>query len=661
MSEKQQLMRTPPVLLGLALLFWGWQFKMLPLAALFAVIIESPRIIKTRWEVKTTDFNLISDVCTMMLAGITVYSLATKPEKLLIYLFTWMPAVFFPLIIAQEFSVKGYITPDALLLITRKKKKRKKKRRSDRLINLTYPYLFVILLATGTINNRTDLFYPSAVVIVAISIWNFRSRRNSPIFWFLLIILAGVTGFGLHNGITTLREKVTKMTLEWYLKNRDTRKLSSSIGELGVLKDSEEIVLRLKLEENMSVPILLKESVYDVYFSPTWRATDFKFKAIRPERDRQSWKLHTNKGEFKSMELSISTDQEKAVLLLPQNSFQLENLSVGRLARNIFDSIEVEETPGLLTYRALFATNETFEKPPSKYDLFIPEKERQEIKLLANQLQLSSEEPKIALKKLQTFFQQNFRYSLYYRYDSEKTRIAHFLMEAKAGHCELFATATALLLRASGIPTRYVTGYAAHEYSKLENRIVVRKKHAHAWVQVFVDNRWINFDTTPTIGIYGEEENALFVQISDFFSFLSYKFSQLRWDENGLRKHVLWLLIPLFLIIARRVRQGKKIKKKGKLTRKQEHTTSKYPRHTINDFQLLEERLEKLGFIKKEGETYAKWLKNVQKTLLANQTDRHINQALKLYYQQRFDKEQPSMEVKSALQQEITSILEQLK
>ena len=61
-------------------------------------------------------------------------------------------------------------------------------------------------------------------------------------------------------------------------------------------------------------------------------------------------------------------------------------------------------------------------------------------------------------------FQENFDYSLNPpRAPNRADAIAHFLMTKHAAHCEYFATATTLLLRALNVPTRYVTGYVVDE------------------------------------------------------------------------------------------------------------------------------------------------------------------------------------------------------
>ena len=71
-----------------------------------------------------------------------------------------------------------------------------------------------------------------------------------------------------------------------------------------------------------------------------------------------------------------------------------------------------------------------------------------------------------------------------------------FLRESGTGYCVHFATATALLLRAAGIPARYVTGY----YFKTQagQWVDVTEDDAHAWVEYYLDGYgWQVLDPTP--------------------------------------------------------------------------------------------------------------------------------------------------------------------
>lgn len=76
-----------------------------------------------------------------------------------------------------------------------------------------------------------------------------------------------------------------------------------------------------------------------------------------------------------------------------------------------------------------------------------------------------------------------------------------FLFESKAGHCEYFATAMAVLLREVGVPTRVVNGYYGAHYNELGDFYAVRQADAHSWVEVhFGPLGWVTFDPTPPDG-----------------------------------------------------------------------------------------------------------------------------------------------------------------
>jgi transglutaminase-like putative cysteine protease len=73
-----------------------------------------------------------------------------------------------------------------------------------------------------------------------------------------------------------------------------------------------------------------------------------------------------------------------------------------------------------------------------------------------------------------------------------------FLFDTPEGHCEYFATATALLLRAAGIPTRYVNGYLGGEWNDIGHYVAVRDNRAHSWVEAFLPAAgWVRVDATP--------------------------------------------------------------------------------------------------------------------------------------------------------------------
>ena len=94
----------------------------------------------------------------------------------------------------------------------------------------------------------------------------------------------------------------------------------------------------------------------------------------------------------------------------------------------------------------------------------------------------------------------NHQYSLSIRVGAGDP-VADFLREKKAAHCEFFAASATLLLRYAGVPTRYVTGYLAHEPGTVPGETVVRQRDAHAWCEAWVDGiGWVSVDATPGDG-----------------------------------------------------------------------------------------------------------------------------------------------------------------
>jgi transglutaminase-like putative cysteine protease len=76
--------------------------------------------------------------------------------------------------------------------------------------------------------------------------------------------------------------------------------------------------------------------------------------------------------------------------------------------------------------------------------------------------------------------------------------LAYFLFVKRAGHCEYFASAMTVMLRAVGVPARYVNGFLPGEYNDLASDFIVRASDAHSWVEVYFPGYgWITFDPTP--------------------------------------------------------------------------------------------------------------------------------------------------------------------
>ena len=76
--------------------------------------------------------------------------------------------------------------------------------------------------------------------------------------------------------------------------------------------------------------------------------------------------------------------------------------------------------------------------------------------------------------------------------------LADFLLRDRAGYCQQFSGAMALLLRMGGVPARVASGFSPGALDTERGEYVVRDVDAHSWVEYFVPGTgWVARDPTP--------------------------------------------------------------------------------------------------------------------------------------------------------------------
>lgn len=121
---------------------------------------------------------------------------------------------------------------------------------------------------------------------------------------------------------------------------------------------------------------------------------------------------------------------------------------------------------------------------------------------LAETITRGAASPYEMARRIETYLQDSYQYTLDLQEVEQGDPVADFLFNAKAGHCEYFASAMVLLLRTRGIPARLVNGFQMGEYSSAADVYTVRQSDAHSWVEAyFPKSRWVAFDPTPDAGL----------------------------------------------------------------------------------------------------------------------------------------------------------------
>lgn len=136
------------------------------------------------------------------------------------------------------------------------------------------------------------------------------------------------------------------------------------------------------------------------------------------------------------------------------------------------------------------------------YDTYleIPRKTQIELRRIAEQEGFLDSELTVSekIEMVKNYISNSKTYSLKTpKMPSGKDFATWFLNESDTGYCVHFATAGTLMLRALGIPARYVTGYYATAYAN--QTVTVTTDNAHAWVEYYSDTAgWIPLECTPS-------------------------------------------------------------------------------------------------------------------------------------------------------------------
>ncbi len=633
--------KLPPLFLGITILFWGWQTQLWFLAIPIALVIEGSSFVSWRWNLGMGEFRQAANFCALLLVSQILYLFFTEKSLQIIFtIFQWLPAVTFPLLVAQFYSTKNRVDARALFLSSQKSE--------PIFCNLTYPYFALCLVAASAGNTRNIFFYLGLLTLSAIAIWFLRSPRFSPALWALLLIIAASMGMVGHVAIHNLHLHVERKTTQWIMTRFtrynaiDPSQTNTAIGDVGRLKLSNNILLRVKSDPNTLPPNLIRRVTYNRYASPMWIATNSEFTPVATTSEN-TWEIPlTNKKKTTTKGLTISTtlEDKQEVLSLPNGAVKIANLSAKKLEKNQYGVVQIEREPGFVSYRVEYDGKQSIDNPPVPEDLTIPITEQPALDYIIEELNLRDKSPSEILNTLQVFFNTEFDYSLELIGRRRRmTPLSTFLLENRTGHCEYFATATTLILRSLGIPARYTIGYSVHEFNELEDRFVVRGRNAHAWTLVYIDGVWREFDTTPASWIALEDSHASsWGKIGDFFSFLAFRITlvvQYLKDNNSLI--YLWLLvIPLIWIVARWFYPQKQIK--AEKIPKQNNAKSEYKIPGLDsEIYLIESALKELGLVRNSSETWQKWLQRLQNNFSNNQILEELETIVHLHYRYRFD------------------------
>jgi len=200
-----------------------------------------------------------------------------------------------------------------------------------------------------------------------------------------------------------------------------------------------------------------------------------------------------------------------------------------------------------------------------------------------------------------------------------------FLFDRRKGYCVHFAAAFTTFARLCGLPARIVTGYRADRANSVKNYLAVKERDAHAWTEVYIGKHWQRIDPTRTAKFIDEESLRLLrhhgilgdsrlTKINLYLLYLKYRvetwilnyshFRQMQLLER-LGQHpgfalkfagAFLLLILVSIVTVVRLRRPP------------------CPDESVCLIKPLLKRLEKRGFVRREGETLHRFLRRCRET-----------------------------------------------
>ena len=235
----------------------------------------------------------------------------------------------------------------------------------------------------------------------------------------------------------------------------------------------------------------------------------------------------------------------------------------------------------------------------------------------------------LLLQKMLAYYLTNFTYSLTVpgisRWGGAKNEPLAIFWREKQGFCEYYATLSTLVLRRLGIPARYVTGFANPEVVEGLPYSIFRRKHSHAWVEAFVDNRWVIFDPTPPIlpqfaespswwSVKWEGVRGRLARVMHALKEGEWRRVVDRWQNQStalLESPILYAVLVILVVGF----AGRKIYIAYKLSSKNRAYVSARSLEWVNKLNRAERDLARVGFRREPGETVAKFASRVRMAL----------------------------------------------
>ena len=299
---------------------------------------------------------------------------------------------------------------------------------------------------------------------------------------------------------------------------------SVRLGEVAQVKQNPQIVMRVRVKYPFSQPPRPLR----------WRGVTLDY------YDGQSWSLDAGRESYQRMRRigdSYSVDERLWARASTEQRFFLEPLNINvifaaprpvvitglrELTRDAGDGLWTEDHSYFKLEYAVYSdtlvptdeelladSSRDYSREVVQRYLQLPREHDLRITQLANDVTRGAATPLEIARRIERHLKEGYGYTLDLKRVEDGDPVADFLFNVKEGHCEYFASAMVLMLRARRVPARLVNGFQMGEYNRTADVYTVRQSDAHSWVEVFFPKSgWVAFDPTPAAGLSAYDPNG---------------------------------------------------------------------------------------------------------------------------------------------------------
>ncbi len=618
-------MSTPPFLMTAALLYWGLTTSRLAdagqlfIAGAIALILEGSRLVPWRFAFSGERLTSLGRLCIVILVSVAMmFFFGPESWMALAEVPKWLPVIFLPIFAAQVYAepspgekvARVPVTVFSFGLgLTKEERQALNRGESEGMhqLDLTYFYFGLVLAAANVMNKPTVGNYLMVSLLLGWALWQPVTRRWPAYGRLALLLVITSGGFGGYLGLRALQHWVENLGFD-HQAEVDPWRSYTRIGDgLMQLKQSDRVRYRVKPLKG-GAPSLIREASYQNYeINKSWSVPEPKGnEAWSPVEQSEvqeagadfAWLIAPSAQGKRQVRITGRRGRGSPMLLaVPEEPSRIYGLPVNEMEQNRFGTLRVTDPMAILSYTTEYISGISNDSPPTEADLAVgdPQQLSREyqreiqdnrnfradmagVREVAEEIGLTAlDNDREKIRRLREYFWQNgFSYSLTAagragNKDGDKP-LTYFLRELRQAHCEYYATVSALLLRAAGVPARYAVGYSVQEYSPWEGQFLVRSSHAHAWTLVYLDGKWEEVDFTPPSWVNEDVGKLeLWQRIQDIFGALWLRFEEWRLyhGRDQIRQALPWVLGVILLLVLFRA-----VLKKGKKRRRTRSATA---------------------------------------------------------------------------------------